>query len=429
MTVQRKFLFLQGPHGPFFRRLAAKLVGTGAEVERIGFNRGDAIFWRGALSYRPFCKKTAEWPQFLEKYLEENGTTDIVLYGDGRPVHRVAREIAAKRGVTVHCFEEGYLRPYWVTYERGGANGNSALMDLSVDQMRRAVEANPMELPEAPAQWGAVWHHAFYGFWYHLFLSLRGWTYRNYRSHRQETILYELWLYLKKLAAMPVQGIQRRVRTYRLLRSGAIYHLVLLQLSHDASLRDHSRFTSVRAFVEEVIQGFAKGAPAHHRLVFKAHPFEDGREPLPAYIRALSRELGVQNRVTFIPGGKLGQLLDSANSAITVNSTAAQQALWRGLPVRAFGASVFAKPELISRKSIVEFFANPDTPEIDAYRCYRQFLLETSQIPGGFYTNKGRSEVLRRVLDMVLSDGGPYEELLDVDTKAIPKLTVAFSRE
>ena len=37
-------------------------------------------------------------------------------------------------------------------------------------------------------------------------------------------------------------------------------------------------------FLAVVMDGFAKGAPPHHHLVFKAHPLEDGRVPLRAEI-------------------------------------------------------------------------------------------------------------------------------------------------
>jgi len=36
-------------------------------------------------------------------------------------------------------FEEGYLRPHWVTYERGGANGHSRLMQMTLPAMQAAV--------------------------------------------------------------------------------------------------------------------------------------------------------------------------------------------------------------------------------------------------------------------------------------------------
>jgi capsular polysaccharide export protein len=40
----RRFLFLQGPHGPFFHRLGKMLRLSGAEVWRVGFNAGDRAF-------------------------------------------------------------------------------------------------------------------------------------------------------------------------------------------------------------------------------------------------------------------------------------------------------------------------------------------------------------------------------------------------
>lgn len=323
LIKQRKFLFLQGPHGPFFGQLAAKIAATGSEISRIGFNRGDAAFWPRNAGFNPFINKVEEWPDFLANYLDSTGITDIVLYGDSRPIHKVACELAKARGITVHCFEEGYLRPYWATYERGGTNGHSALMDLSMDEVRQAIDDHPVELSEVPAQWGTAWHHAFYGFLYHLLLSLPSKRFRNYRPHRQVSVPTELWYYIRKLAAMPLHGIQRRIRTRKLLRSGAIYHLVLLQLSHDASLRSHSNFNSVEEFIETVITEFAAGALANHRLVFKAHPFEDGRERLPSIIQRKSASAGISKRVTFVPGGKLGPILDSARSAVTINSTAA----------------------------------------------------------------------------------------------------------
>ena len=39
---QKTFLFLQGPHGPFFHRLGKMLRAAGAEVWRVGFNAGEA---------------------------------------------------------------------------------------------------------------------------------------------------------------------------------------------------------------------------------------------------------------------------------------------------------------------------------------------------------------------------------------------------
>lgn len=124
--VSRRFLFLQGPHGPFFRRLRDALTATGAEVWRVGFNKADAVFYRDTESYIPFTGTLDAWQKSCALYMRRHAITDLVLYGDMRPIHATAICTAREMGLTIHVFEEGYLRPYWITYERGGANGNSS---------------------------------------------------------------------------------------------------------------------------------------------------------------------------------------------------------------------------------------------------------------------------------------------------------------
>jgi len=164
-------------------------------------------------------------------------------------------------------------------------------------------------------------------------------------------------------------------------------------------------------FLAVVIDGFATGAPRHHHLVFKAHPLEDGRARILPTIRRLAAERGLADRVHFVRGGKLAQLLDGARSSVTVNSTAGQQALWRGLPLRTFGEAVYAKPEFVSSQPLDQFFAAPTRPDTRAYRDYRHFLLQTSQLVGGFYSMRGRRRLLPQVVDLMLAAEDPYQAL------------------
>lgn len=106
----RRFLFLQGPHGPFFHRLGRMLRAAGAEVWRVGFNRGDRASWPLTASFIPYRGSAAEWPDRFRSLIAEKSITDLVLYGDTRPVHAAAVRIAREAGLTVHVFEEGYLR-------------------------------------------------------------------------------------------------------------------------------------------------------------------------------------------------------------------------------------------------------------------------------------------------------------------------------
>ena len=387
------------------------LRAAGAEVWRIGFNQGDAAFWFHKSSYLPFTGSPDVWPATCSNLIEAKGITDIVLYGDTRPIHAQAVAIARAQDLTVHVFEEGYLRPYWVTYERGGSNGHSRLMQLTVPLMQAALENLDMDLPDAPAHWGDMRHHVFYGALYHWFVLTRNGVYRNFAPHRALTVTREFQLYLQRLLLMPYHAMERFIATQRIKIGGFPYHLALLQLEHDSSFQMHSPFATMSEFLALTIAGFAKGAPSHHHLVFKAHPLEDGRVPVRTEIRRLARQHGVTDRVHFVRGGKLAALLNHARTAVTVNSTAAQQALWRGLPLKVFGDAVYAKPEFVSTQSLTDFFAHPTRPDSRAYRDYRHYLLETSQIPGGFYSSRGRRSLLRQVVDMMLAPEDPYDAL------------------
>lgn len=407
----RAFLFLQGPHGPFFHRLGKMLRKAGATVWRVGFNAGDRAFWFHRASYIAYSGTVSDWPDVFSALLTEKGITDIVLYGDVRPIHASAVREAKRRGITVHVFEEGYMRPYWVTYERGGTNGNSRLMDMSVKEMQAALAQSDMEAPLPPGHWGDMRQHVFYGALYHWFVLFRNGAYRNFRPHRAMPVSREFRLYLQRLLLMPFHMIDRLQATLRIRFGGFPYHLALLQLEHDSSFQEHSPFTSMTEFLELVIEGFAKGAPGHHHLVIKAHPLEDGRAPIRRTVRHLMRTHGIEGRVHYVRGGKLARLLNDARSAVTVNSTAAQQVLWRGIPLKVFGRAVFAKPEFVSDQPLPDFFAGAIRPDNRAYRDYRRYLLETSQLPGGFYSARGRRQLLRQVVDMMLSPEDPYDAL------------------
>ena len=418
----RRFLFLQGPHGPFFGQLAAMLRRTGAQVWRAGFNRGDQSFWPDRPSYFAIKGPADSWPDTVQSLMAAHAITDLVLYGDTRPVHAEAVLLARAAGITIHVFEEGYLRPHWITYERNGSNGHSRLMDMTVAQMRESLAETDVDLITAPADWGDLRRHMFWGAVYHGLLLAGRRSYPAFRPHRALTAAQEFWLYAKRYALLPLHGLERIAATWHIRRGGFPYHLALLQLEHDASFQMHSPFASMADFLAEVIGGFANGAPTHHHLVFKAHPLEDGRVPLARMIRQTAGRHGIAGRVHFVRGGKLARLLDHATTAVTVNSTAGQQALWRGLPLKAFGASVYAKPEFVSDQPLGQFFSTPNKPDSRAYRAYRQFLLETSQVPGGYYSSRGRRVLLRSVVDMILNPQDPYDALLAKDAAAKPQL-------
>lgn len=417
MTVElvRVFLFLQGPHGPFFHDLAQALQHEGASARRVAFNAADEMEWNQIGPLDRFNDDEARFAEWLVQHVEAHGITDVVVYGDTRPVHRIALTVAKQRGLRTHCLEEGYIRPRWVTYEREGNNGNSPLMAISLPRMARALGAT-MEPPDeaAPATWGDTRQHLWYSALYHFRCLLPTMRYGRLRGHRNKPLLTECAWYWLRAAKAPWIRARRGLQQWRLLRSDKTFHLCLLQLSFDASMQVHSDYGSTAEFVEDVIDAFAEGAGSDDYLVFKAHPFEDGRERLGRVIRDLAYDLGVGDRVIFIDGGKkLASLLDRARAAITVNSTGAQQALWRGLPVAALGRAIYKKPGLVSEQSLSGFMRHPRRPDLRSFWLFRQFLIETSQVAGSFYSRAGRRRLLQELPGLMLDAADPYEKVLE----------------
>lgn len=407
----RVFLMLQGPHGPFFDRLARLLRAAGAQVWRCGFNAGDEFFWSDKPHFIRHEGSVLEWPDHLAELIRDKGVTDIVLYGDVRAIHDTARSQAAARGIRFHVFEEGYLRPYWITYERHGSNGNSALLGIGLDEMRAVLREQINEVRRPPAHWGDMRQHKFYGAFYHFLILIANGRYRAYHGHRAISVVQEFRLNLRRFMLAPAYNLGRALQWRRLRLSGWPYALVPMQLEHDSNFLGHSPFTKNAQFIQVVIAAFARSAPRHHHLVFKAHPLEDGRAGNRAAIRAAAAAAGIPERVHYIRGGKLAEILSHARAVVTVNSTAAQQALWRGIPVKTLGRAVYEKPGLVSEQSLEDFLQSPDAPDPQAYRVFRDYLLQTSQVPGGYYAGRSRAHALRQVADMMLSAEDPYQAL------------------
>lgn len=411
-AYQRVFVLLQGPHGPFFSELGQMLEASGAKVFRVGFNAGDARFWPQTATYIPFRGSPQDWAKQAQGLLADLNATDLVVYGDVRPIHATALLQTRLSGIRTHIFEEGYLRPSWVTYERSGTNGHSELMHMDMANIRAALGDQAPVMAASPATWGEMRQHVWHGARYQFHVLFRNQRYPGFTPHRTLDVRQEFALYARKLASLPARAVGRAIATRRIKAGGFPYHLFLLQLEHDSSFTAHSDYCRMAEVLEETVSAFAQNAPRHHHLVFKAHPLEDGRASIPGTLAQLGERYDVASRLHYVAGGKLAPLLDQAHSAITVNSTAAQQALWRGLPVKALGRAIYNKPELTSSQSLGAFFRNPSPPDMQAYRAFRHFLLQTSQVRGGFYARHGRRQLLRNAVDLMLAPTCPYTAII-----------------
>jgi capsular polysaccharide export protein len=106
--------------------LGQGLIRAGHRVHKVNFNGGDRATWRlpGGIDYRG---TKADWPGSLRGLIRQYAVPDVMLFGDCRDYHMAARYVCRELRVRVHVFEEGYVRPDWVTIEEGGVNGHSSL--------------------------------------------------------------------------------------------------------------------------------------------------------------------------------------------------------------------------------------------------------------------------------------------------------------
>lgn len=122
----RRILLLQGPVGPFFDELQTALENDGYDAWRICFTAGDRFFSKRNKRIT-FSQGLDQWPGWFDQFLAYSDVDCIVLFGCERPIHSVARDLAKKRNIPVVSLEEGYIRPGYVTIERGGNNRFSPL--------------------------------------------------------------------------------------------------------------------------------------------------------------------------------------------------------------------------------------------------------------------------------------------------------------
>jgi capsular polysaccharide export protein len=381
---KRTFLFLQGLASPFFVELARDLAARGHRVLRINLCLGDALFWNlPATNYRG---SLADWRGYLTAFLTERDVTDLVLFGDCRPYHRVAISLAAHRRVQVHVFEEGYFRPNWVTVERGGVNGNSSL-PRDADTIL-AQGADLMLRPEGSFA-GSFVRRAVWDVAYNLALVAGRPLFPRYRRHRPQHVLVEYAGWVRRILRRRRldQHANREVERATSLPGG--FYLVPLQLDSDYQVRVHSRFTNLGEFLEEVCASFALAAPAEAELLLKIHPLDNGLVDRFAQVTAIAARHGLGSRVRCIDGGHLPTLLGKARGVVVINSTVGTTSLEVGLPTIALGNAIYNLPGLTFQGSLDQFWEEGRPADPGLFAAFRRLIINRTQINGGFFCKSG----------------------------------------
>jgi capsular polysaccharide export protein len=392
----RAFLFLQGMATRFFERLGEALAARGHAVYRVNFNGGDRAFWRlpGAVD---FCGRPGEWPEFLDRLIVKNAISDIILFGDCRPLHRAAIRVAEGRMLRIHVVEEGYLRPDWITFEEGGVNGHSAL-PRDPDWYRERARSLPA-WQDPPAVPGSFRRRAAEDVLYTMASMAGMWRFPHYATHRPYYQLVEYAGWLRRLA-LKARAERRAAAAIEGLLAGADpLFLFPLQLDCDYQVRVHSPFRAMHLAIEHVLASFARNAPQRARLVVKLHPLDSGLVDWAALTGHLAVEFGIADRIVILDGGDLAKLLARRPAVVTVNSTVGTLALASGLPVIALGKAVYDIAGLTFQGELAEFWRAPTPPDAALFDAFRRVLAARCLIPGSFFNETGLALAVGAAVD------------------------------
>jgi capsular polysaccharide export protein len=406
---RRSFLFLQGASSPFFAQLADRLAADGSRILRVNFNAGDRAYW-GRRPARDFRGALDGLADFLAGTLRASGASDLVLFGDRRPVHAPALRLARSLGVRAHVFEEGYFRPRWITLERDGVNGNSRL-PRDPAWFMEAGAALP-DRGEGPALAAGLLGRAMHDLAYHLAGIANPLLYPRYRTHWPYSAAVEYAGYARRFPLLPFHARRARAVIERLMLGKTRYFVLPLQLDADAQIRHDSPFAGMREVLGTVLRSFAAHAPADAQLVVKNHPLDTGLAGHGRTVRRLEQELGLGGRVEYLETGDLPALLLHARGVVTVNSTAGAAALAARRPTIALGNPIYNLPGLTFRGPLQDFWRDAPPPDAELFRRFRNTVIHATQVDGDFYSRAGialAADNSRRILQ---AERSPLEELL-----------------
>lgn len=380
----KNILLLQGPMGFFFKRLDKLFRGKGAKTYRIGFNAGDAFFSCHD-NYTPYKGARKNWAGFIEAFLHQNNIDQIYLFGDCRFYQSQAIQVAKALGIDVFVFEEGYLRPNYITLEKFGVN------HFSVMRRDRAfydqLDLNHFPDPGSEDAHFSAYKMIFSAIVYYFMGNVLYFLYPHYQHHRGFSGFREAFFGIRNLYRKQKYKItERDLLKSLVLERKKQYFFVPLQTHNDFQILQHSGYRSLEKFIIEVIESFAKQANQDDYLLFKHHPVDRGRMEYSAFINRQASKYGVEHRVNVVHDLYLPTCLQNAKGTITINSTVGLSSIYHGTPVLTLGYALYDIEGLTNKGvKLDDFWHSQAKPDSVLFEKYRRYLIQNTQLNGSFY--------------------------------------------
>lgn len=379
----QKVLLLQGPLGPFFKKFAHFLHKKDIKVHKINFNAGDAC-WACVGKTTHYRGSLADWTSYLADYISTHRIDSVFCYSDCREYHAQARLYCLANNIRFLAFEEGYLRPHYITLEQNGVNAHSSWFGLLSQHLQGASTEHVKHSLDIQPNFK---RRIYYAMRYYLNMQLGQIKFQQYAHHRHRPYWQEATAWLKGwYTKHSHRNADKRLQTQLIEQYSGRMHLVPLQVADDFQIRTHSSFNDVAESITYILNSFAKHAPKEDVLVFKHHPMDRGYTHYGNQIRETAKKLGINHRVFYGFELCLPELYRHCKSVVTVNSTVGLSALFHHVPTITLGKALYDIPGLTSQCSLAHFWYQPEPVDPILFKQFRAFLLARTQINGSFYT-------------------------------------------
>ena len=404
MNSLKHVLLLQGPAGPFFDNLHTQLLENRINSTRILFNAGDRLFCRNKKSALTFEGNLEEWAKWFDKYIKNIKPSFVILFGSDRPIHSIARELCEENEVIVLCLEEGYFRPGFVSLEVGGNNANSPLAGL-LPSINQGIKK--FDLPSSYSKQhlkNSFRNRCWYGFVYYSWSELFSSDKQRKLFHKHLNLINQAFFWSKNFILWNV----KRKYDQRLFQklSNSQYHLVALQLETDMQSRFQSNGWKKADLIYETIESFANNGFSENHLVFKVHPLERGHYNHKKIIQKIAENFGVEDRVSTIQTGSIGQWIKHSSGIITINSTSGLSAIYHGVPILLLGNAIYNHHQLVYRLSnkndLDEFWSAEVKVNQDDRMAYLTWLKAKACSKGDFYSQLGNNEISQKIIELII---------------------------
>ena len=381
LLTHHHVLLLQGKMGSFFSRFADFLMVQGIQVSKINFNAGDAFFYRHSQAYDYTGNLTAFRP-WLKQFMTAKQIDAVVCFGDCRPHHLQASHLCEELGVSFFVFEEGYLRPDYITLQEHGINGYSRLNVADIEALQKAND-DPLYT-----------HNRFYrlclaAIVYYIITRAFEHRYPHYHHYRGMSAWQEAVAWLRApWRKASYYLLDKRLQKQLVHNHDGQYYLISLQVHNDSQITHHSPYSDIIEFIEEVMKSFAKYATDQQLLVFKHHPLDRGHRDYREIVTRLAGRYQIKHRVFYGCDMHLPTLIKHSAGMVTINSTTGLQSIYHKKPTKVMGRAIYNTERLTDNQCLDKFWQSPMPPDYEFYLRFREFLIEQTQLNGAFY---GRS--------------------------------------